>query len=689
MESLSDSNRLEVHLIGTFTLRFGHQMLKIPSRKARALIGFLALSDSGEESRDRIVGMFWSESDQVKARASLRQVTREIRKAFDAMNLSGFHSNKQTVALDPESIRVDVIEIQRQAQAGRTDRLLQRHRLTDRLLSDLDWIDPAFHVWVLAKRQSLCNQLTSQMEDTLRNATSPSKLKEQVARALINLDPTHEEAVRELMKARALAGDIGGALGAYKDLWTILDEEYEVEPSEPTQNLVAALKLGQFPGEPRSSSEVTGPAPAEASFESEGQPPRSTLTEVKRGMPPKLLISVAGFDTLGIRAELQYLVQGFRRELIACLVRFREWAVRETGKSNGQRPPKVAVKAEYVIDGSAMEGPGSLRFVLMLRETSTDEYLWSENVDVSVENWFQAQQIIVRRIATALNVHVSVGRMSGIIDRSVSDLKAFDAWLLGQATFLSFDPQRWNKAAEHFLQVIEDMPGFAPAYSSLAQLYNSQHIVMPGVFRDAARTEKALTCAREAARLDPVDSRSQLCLGWSHAMAKQHEQAMIYIPLAYELNDNDPWTMVSAANCLAFCGQYDRAQEIAARALELPLAPSNLQWSYHVAIRFMCGDYQGCVDAADSVADVNPNVPGYKAAALYHQGRKKEASEELERFYGLARDRWTGEAPATEKSISRWFLTMFPIAKPDDWSRLRDGLAGAGAPTEGLHHNEW
>ena len=45
-------------------------------------------------------------------------------------------------------------------------------------------------------------------------------------------------------------------------------------------------------------------------------------------------------------------------------------------------------------------------------------------------------------------------------------------------------------------------------------------------------------------------------------MAKRYEQAMIYIPLAQGLNDNDPWTLVSAANCYAFCGYDKEAAEI-------------------------------------------------------------------------------------------------------------------------------
>ena len=235
------------------------------------------------------------------------------------------------------------------------------------------------------------------------------------------------------------------------------------------------------------------------------------------------------------------------------------------------------------------------------------------------------------------------------------------------------------------------MPDFAPAFSSLAQLCNSYHIVKPGTPRDINRTLQALAYAQEAARLDPLDSRSQLCLGWSHAMAKHYEQAMIYIPLAQELNDNDPWTLVSAANCYAFCGRDAEAAEIVDSMLKsrTAFARSALHWSYHVAVRFMIKDYENCIRAADFAGDLNPNVPGFKAAALYHLGRHERSRAELAHFFEVVRDRWAVQEPATPASMTRWFLYLFPIASMESWARLRDGIAGAGAPVDGLSHHGW
>jgi DNA-binding SARP family transcriptional activator/tetratricopeptide (TPR) repeat protein len=622
------------------------------------------------------------------ARASLRQALHEIRDALTQAGFDGLTADKQALRLDRVRFEVDLWDIFDCAAAGRPHPLLlQSVRPMERLLDELDAVDPAFRVWLLAKRQSLGDRLMRLIETAMRDGTRPAADREGLARALRNLDPTHEEAARLLIRVRAEAGDIGGALGIYKALWDLLDDEYDVEPSRETQELIAAIKLGRPLTEP--AARPGPPAEPKPSATAVVRPEALTLAPAEARSWPKLMVSVAGFDGAATRPEHRHLVEGFRRELIACLIRFREWVVRDAALS-AAAPASVTDKAEYIVEASAYEtGSDALRLIITLRDLATNAYLWSERLNVSIASWFEAQQLVVRRITTALNVHLSAERLVSVAHRPPSDLKAYDAWLLGQATFLSFDMRNWNRARDLFQQVIDQMPEFAPAYSSLAQLNNSEHIVRPGVFRDLKRSEQSLMYAREAARLDPIDSRSQLCLGWSYAAVKQYEQAMIYIPLAHELNDNDPWTLVSAAWGFAACGEYERATELAAHTLRLPVVPSPLQWSYHTAIRFIAGDYYGCVQAAAAAGEISLSALGYKVAALGQLGSGQAAASELQRYYQAVRSRWAGGEPASEANIARWLLHMAPIKRVEDWERLQEGLAIAGAPVKGLVHDGW
>jgi tetratricopeptide (TPR) repeat protein len=469
-------------------------------------------------------------------------------------------------------------------------------------------------------------------------------------------------------------------------LWDLLEADYDVEPTQQTQDLIVEAKAA-LPFSGAAGATTVAPLQPQPNLNVSG--PVFSDAPSGRNSQGKLVLSVGPFKLSRGESERNYLVQGFRQELIGCLVRFREWLVRDAGQdfSPGNRQ---TANDEFLLDASGYESSDALHFVLTLRNATTGTYLWSENLTLTLERWHHLQKALVRRVAAALNVHVSAERMHQITIPQDVDLKAHDIWLFGQATLLSMDREKWDKAAALFRRVVQQTPDYAPAFSSLAQLNNSYHIVKPGLRRDPQRTQEALAFAREAVRLDPLDSRSQLCLGWSHAMAKQYEQAMIYIPLAHDLNDNDPWTLVSAANCYAFCGRPAPAVEIIDATLRnMPFAPTPLQWAYHTAIRFMSWDYESCLAAADFAGDLNPNVRGFKAAALYHLGQHALARAELNNFFTVVRNRWCAKEPATPEAMTRWFLHLFPIALPEDWQRLRKGIAGAGAPVEGLSHHQW
>lgn len=698
VRSEAQSATLSINLLGKFSLRVNDRDIELLSRKTRALIAYLALAETQEESRERLVGLLWSESSEEKARASLRQALHEIRTSLQAAGFDGFRTDKLAVALDRSSIRVDIVEVLAAAANGSPHpRMLERQNIINDVLGELESSDPVFQTWVLAKRQTIGDQLIRQLENALRGQAGITAAGRDLAAAIVNIDQTHEEACRYLIRAHVGDGAIGSALKIYKTLWDLLDADYDVEPTQQTQDLIAEVKSA-LPFTP--SSSVAKPSIDKPAMEQQDpalrpatSPPQpaanlAPMLEV-RAREAKLVLSVGPFQLSG-ETKKDYLAQGFRRELIACFVRFREWQVRDWSRFPADGKPE-APRDEFILDASGYETRKAIHFVLTLRDGATGSYLWSESLTLTLENWHQSQQSLVRRIASALNVHVSAERMSRITNRQITDLKAYDIWLFGQAILLGFDPDRWDHAATLFREVVQQMPDFAPAFSSLAQLNNSYHIVKPGTPREAGRTLQALAYAQEAARLDPLDSRSQLCLGWSHAMAKHYEQAMIYIPLAHDLNDNDPWTLVSAANCYAFCGRNAQATEILDSMLRqnARVAPSALQWAYHTAVRFMTADYEGCIAAADFAGDLNPNVPGFKTAALYHLGRRELAAAELERFFAIVRGRWTGPQAADPVAMTRWFLHLFPIAQAEDWARLRDGIAGAGAPVEGLFHHQW
>ena len=461
--------RLRIETFGHFAVRYGDREVVLNGRKARALLGYLALAEACQETRERLVGLLWSETEEAKARASLRQTLYEIREAFQRVGFDKFDADKHITKIDRDALEVDLWEVMAGAKRGEPHAiLLERDRATESLLSELEAVDPSFRGWLLAKRQSLHDRLVAHLEDALRRQTDAAsdRSEEQVARAFMKLDPTHEEAARALVRTRAAAGDMAGALGIYKALWNLLENEYDVEPSKETQELIAGVKLGE-----------AGPVAGARAQLPTSEPPAAVMQPAaeasrKRAGNAKLVVAVADFDTVGTREQHRYLVQGFRRELIASLVRFREWVVRDQGHVPAGALPSSTNLGEYIIDASATKSGGSLRLVLMLRDAETNDYLWSERFQISMESWFDVQQAIVRRLATALNVHVSAGRLAALALKQDGDLLAFDLWLQGQTLLLNLNPKDWQRGSESIREVIKRMPSYSPAYCSLANAHN-------------------------------------------------------------------------------------------------------------------------------------------------------------------------------------------------------------------------
>src|SRR4051812_19805701 len=152
--------RLSVSLVGRLAIRFDGRQVELRTQKAAAVLSYLALIEAKQESRERLVGLLWSRSDEKKARGSLRQVIRELRSTFEAAGYHGFTTSRLSIHLDPAMIEVDLESIIKAAESGSVHPLLlNTPNLDDHILKGLDDLDPSFRVWVLAKRQTIHDRL--------------------------------------------------------------------------------------------------------------------------------------------------------------------------------------------------------------------------------------------------------------------------------------------------------------------------------------------------------------------------------------------------------------------------------------------------------------------------------------------------------------------------------------------------
>ena len=678
---------LSISLIGQLSASSAGRPIHLKFRKAAALLGYLCMQDRMAVRRERLANLLWSEHDEQKARGSLRQIIALLRKELAVVGFAGLSADKHTVTLEPQGVSVDLLGILKDADRLEVHPLLlTQQRLPERILEGLEDLDDEYRTWLLPMRQALHNRLERSLGAGLSDPAVQAADKFKIATALLGLDPTNERACRYLMIAHANWGDITAAVRAFEQLSLTLINDHGLKPSHETQRLIEEIRRGAF--ELPSDSAVAQPhAPREIPerphfFDRTDQP--AIANPVRR----TIALRLSEFEMHGVAVDRSYLVSGFRHELAACLVSFREWTVVD---NRGAAPTALTpyAGAEYRLEGTAYQAGDAINMVLTLLDADGAAYVWSESFELRVDSWFATQQRLIHRLTSSLNVQLSAQRLRRISSEPDVSMEGYDKWLRAQALLATFRPADWDRARGLLSAAKQADAQFAPLYSTVVQMNNVETLVFPGILREVRKTEMAIAEAKLAVQLDPLDSRGHLCLGWAFAFAQRFEAAEIHMNHAIGLNPNDPWTPLSAALFWSFSGDTDRAQALLTAVMSNTLFFAPHEWGYCGLIRFLSEDFVGALEAFARAQDVTKTISALKAAAMAHLGRTDEALREGQRSLESTRAHWFGAEPASDSAIARWLLQAHPIGRYEHWQLLRDGLKWAGLPTSGINHRIW
>ncbi len=662
-------SRLRLHLAGSVRLFFGDEEVSVSLKKSLAMLAIVAISAPQPVSRDKIAALLWGDSDQKSARTALRQILHRLRGELGVGAQAHLSVTPDEISLKGASI--DVVDAMADIHAGASPALLEnRPDAFLEVAAGLDFADPNFASWIAVQRQRLHEDAVYAIGQTLGGLSPPDDRGMALARLLSRMEPTHEAAARFLMLGHHAQGNIADALSVYNQLWSVLEREFDAEPSDETQRLIVDIKQGSAtadaldrstsPSEPAASDDRTSAAENPvANF------PPIVWVERFRGTRP-------GDDGF-LRAD------ALRVALVNALSRFGEWRVIDS-EATAPKTEETGEVAAFALSGVVVADSLGLEVVLTVRDMGDGKVVWSETVRLSDEDWGRMQRRAVRRIATAFNLHLSANRMLHYRQVIEAHVPAHDAWLLGQTLLSRWAPESEEKAEALFRGVLADYPDFAPASVGLAQVLNARHHISPGPHRSQANHREALRLCLHAVGIDPLDAKAQLTLGWSLALNGMWENAIATLNLAHELNENDSWVLVSSALGLSYCADYEQAAQNIAQVTDLGMGLSSLHWAYIAGVRFMLKDYSGSADASILAEGANCYIGAWHCAALGQMDRLEEAGDALGAYVSETRAKWQGETPASDAVIMEWLLQCYPMRRIEDWQRLRDGLAAAGAP---------
>jgi serine/threonine-protein kinase len=368
-------------------------------------------------------------------------------------------------------------------------------------------------------------------------------------------------------------------------------------------------------------------------------------------------IAVLPFVNIGGDKENEYFSDGITEELINALAnvdglrvtsRTAVFALKGRNLDVGQIGAQL--KVSTLLEGSVRRDGSTLRITAQLIKVDDGFHLWSKTYDRELKNIFAVEDEIARSIAQALQR--TLVRAEGV-KPSTPSTEAHDLYLKGRYFWNKRNLEAFRKAAGFFEQAIQEDPGYALAWTGLADA-----VALRMEYDAVATSEiapKARAAAQKALEIDPGLAEAHCSLGnilWHEFEWKAGEREL---RKAIELRPDYATAHQWLAELLSETGRIPEAR--AEIALALRADPTAL--IIHVAagnIELLDRNFEGAREPYRRALEMDPSfeIAHWAAMSSYlSQKRPAEARAELAKIGSWPRVELLGYSGAIDALAGR------------------------------------
>ncbi|HUL06207.1 MAG TPA: adenylate/guanylate cyclase domain-containing protein [Candidatus Acidoferrum sp.] len=383
----------------------------------------------------------------------------------------------------------------------------------------------------------------------------------------------------------------------------------------------------------------------------------------------------------------QFIGESLTEDTIAQLSRFRTISVlgcplaRHEGGADSLSHIASENGVQYVVRGSIVETDSRLRIFVQLIDGDTEKTIWGDQYHESAEHVFDRQRDVVHRAVSTLARRIAEDRHYRGETIGQNALKAWDLCDRGDDLSYVWKAEDDRQALEYFLRAIELDSSYARAHAGAAAIYHSRNLISPGNPTNEEDLKKAGWHAKEAIRLDPLDSRNHVYLGWWYLLNRRFERGEHHFERAGELNPHDATTLIARAQACAYLGRGEDALRLARQALDLvPYQPDDYYHVYLATVYFAVRDYDRTLGAVAAARDLLPEVGAWRVAANVHLGRIQDGEAAAQEFVSHVRARWAGPSSPDPQQIVDWLDEIIMFKNSSDREHLFGPLSKVGLP---------
>lgn len=348
--------------------------------------------------------------------------------------------------------------------------------------------------------------------------------------------------------------------------------------------------------------------------------------EVPMGLPRVLVLP---FVPRPHDPDMALRMEALAEDVAAGLTRYRTLRVVSTVSARealreGQDTISVArlLRADYLIEGSALVQDGTVTLRLSLTATAAMEQVWSESLDCTGVAILSAWNTILGRVIGHIVNGIEIEGPRHLQASQTDSVSAYDHRARGLALWMSDDPDTARRSLEHFKAAVKADPGFALAWTHMAWAELALHDCALAPPEVLART---LEYSRRAVELAPFDGRTHSGLGYNLAICGDFAAAEANVRLGMQLNPSSVDCLFDLAVVLLVRG---RPVEVI-RTLDQAADLCPLRITYDAQLRgaalFMIGRYSAAADTFMRMPTLSTRRSLFLAAALAKAGRVGEA----------------------------------------------------------------
>jgi len=349
-------------------------------------------------------------------------------------------------------------------------------------------------------------------------------------------------------------------------------------------------------------------------------------------------VAVLPIRILGDQASWNYVADGLAEALTTKLFQLHDVHIVSSAAVQKMRPTDSLEDAAHqlgvnlIVSGTLEGSSDKLRIILSLNDVSKGIRVWTEEFSGVPQDVLTLEDQIYGKLVSALALKQTPEEAARSNLHPTENIEAYELYLKGRnAMSGQLDVQGLTKAIDYFENSLKKDPGFALAYTGLAdaslRMYRDK--------KDPQWADKALSAGQQAQRLDDNLAEVHTALGGIYNETGKSAQAIAELRRALELAPNSDGGYRRLGDAYRGSGRPEEAIQAYQKAIDIsPYYWFN--WNALGTAYYRFGNNEKALQAFQRVTQLEPrNAAAYRnMGAVYFQ-----------------EDKWNDCIPVLQKSL--------------------------------------